>query len=210
MESESSTLERAEVLSLVLLGPCGGEGGEQVEVSLRDGDVVATKPGLPVNHVRRGGEAPELGRRKRPEARRGLGVSAGTLAGHEGGGDCWWGEGGVLVGGGGGGGCGAEGGRGGSRARGGDDGRLGLAEEPLDGLAVRLVPELSGELEDAGGADDGHADAAAVHLAVPVLGGRLADGENAACVGRRDELPLLLVVSSVGGAGRHGRAGLRK
>lgn len=81
--------------------------------------------------------------------------------------------------------------RGDARPGGGDDGGLGLAEEPLDGLAVGLVAELAGELEDAGGADDGHADAAAaaVDLAVAVLGGRLANGEGGAIgVGGRDEL----------------------
>jgi hypothetical protein len=57
----------------------------------------------------------------------------------------------------------------------GDDGRLGLAEEPLDGLTVRLVFELPVELEDADGTDDGDAEAAAmiIDLAVPVLEGAL-------------------------------------
>ncbi|PON93627.1 hypothetical protein TorRG33x02_106110 [Trema orientale] len=36
----------------------------------------------------------------------------------------------------------------GSGAGGGDDGGLGLLEEPLDGLAVGLVAELPGQLED--------------------------------------------------------------
>lgn len=62
-------------------------------------------------------------------------------------------------------------GRDGSRPGGGDDGGFGLLEEPLDGLAVGFVAELPGELEDARGAEGGHADptAAAVHLGVAVV-----------------------------------------
>lgn len=66
---------------------------------------------------------------------------------------------------------GGEAGGGGPGAGGGDDGGFSLAEEPLDGLAVGLVAELAGELEDTCGADDWHADAttSAVDLAVSVL-----------------------------------------
>ena len=55
----------------------------------------------------------------------------------------------------------------------GDDGGLGLVKKPLDCLAVGLVAELAGELEDARGARSWHADssAAAVDLGVPVFGG---------------------------------------
>ena len=61
----------------------------------------------------------------------------------------------------------------GAGSGGGDDGRLRLVEEPLDGLAVGLVAQFSGQLEDPGGAQDGHADAAppAIHLGVPVFRG---------------------------------------
>ncbi|KAM1037049.1 hypothetical protein FF1_031956 [Malus domestica] len=57
-----------------------------------------------------------------------------------------------------------------STDRDGDDGGLSLADEPLDGLAVGLVAELTCELEDTCCADDGHADAAApsIDLAVSV------------------------------------------
>ncbi|VFQ90527.1 unnamed protein product [Cuscuta campestris] len=74
---------------------------------------------------------------------------------------------------GGGGGCGESGGRDGPGTGGGDDGGLGLLEEPLDGLAVGLVAEFAGELEDPGGAEGGHADspATAVDLLVPVFVG---------------------------------------
>jgi hypothetical protein len=74
-----------------------------------------------------------------------------------------------------GGGAGEDGG-GGAGAGGREDGRLGLAEQPLDGLTVRLEPQLAGELEHARRAHDRHAHAppAPVHLAVPVLArGRL-------------------------------------
>jgi len=40
----------------------------------------------------------------------------------------------------------------GARAGGGDDGRLGLLQQPLHGLAVGLVAELPCELEDPRGA----------------------------------------------------------
>lgn len=46
----------------------------------------------------------------------------------------------------------------GSCAGGGDDGWLGMVEEPLDGFPVGLVAQLPGELENAGCADGGHAD----------------------------------------------------
>lgn len=51
-----------------------------------------------------------------------------------------------------------------------------MAEEPLDSLAVGAVAELARELEDAGGAEWGHADspAAAIDLGVAVArGGRV-------------------------------------
>ena len=223
----------------LLLGPAGGggsccgsgparEGGEQVEVALRNGEVVADPGGgrLPghgwcgggggrgYHHLRRGREAPELAevgpRRQRPEPRGrgsdgGLGVGAvpaDALAEDEGRGgvrEAGGGGGGQRVRAGGGGGAergrggGGEGRRRGAGAGGGDDGGLGLAEQPLYGLAVGLVAELPRELEHAGRADDGHADAAptAVHLAVTVLGGRLADGQRAGvavAVGDRHEL----------------------
>jgi hypothetical protein len=88
----------------------------------------------------------------------------------------------------------------------GDDGRLDLAEEPLDSLTVRLVSKLPGELEDTESANDGDAEAAAttIDLAVPILGGSLADRYTSyssvgsrRCVGR-DKLLLLLLVSTVG------------
>lgn len=61
----------------------------------------------------------------------------------------------------------------GPRAGGGDDGRLGLLQQPLDGLAVGLVAELARELEDPRGAERRHPDPAppAVHLGVAVLVG---------------------------------------
>ena len=60
----------------------------------------------------------------------------------------------------------------GAGASGGDHRGLRLLEEPLDGFAVRLVAQLAGQLEDAGGAEGRHSDAppAPVHLRVPVLG----------------------------------------
>ena len=59
----------------------------------------------------------------------------------------------------------------GAGASGGDHRGLRLLEEPLDGFAVRLVAQLAGQLEDAGGAEGRHSDAppAPVHLRVPVL-----------------------------------------
>lgn len=50
-----------------------------------------------------------------------------------------------------------------------------MTEKPLDSLSIGLVAELTGELENPGGADYRHANAAAsaVDLAVAVLGGRL-------------------------------------
>lgn len=79
---------------------------------------------------------------------------------------------------------GGEAGGGGAGAGGGDDGGLGLAEEPLDGLAVGLVPELARQLEDTCGADDRHADAAAaaVDLRVAVFRGRFLDGDSRGAV----------------------------
>jgi len=92
----------------------------------------------------------------------------------------------------------------GSGPGGGDDGGLGLLEEPLDGFAIGLVTEFARELEDAGGAESGHSDAAAttVHLRVPVLR-RRAFGRRLFAVwrlGRRRELV---------GSGGIGRAGFR-
>ena len=56
------------------------------------------------------------------------------------------------------------------RTRGREDGGLGLAEQPLNGLAVGLEPQLAGELEHARRAHDRHPHAPPmpVHLAVPV------------------------------------------
>lgn len=56
-----------------------------------------------------------------------------------------------------------------------------MAEEPLDGLAVGFVTELASQLENTGGANDRHAysPAAAIDLAVAVLGGRLLDDQRA-------------------------------
>ena len=56
---------------------------------------------------------------------------------------------------------------------GGDDGGLRLLEEPLDGLAVRLMSQLTRELEHSGSAGRRHADPAAspIDLRVAVLGG---------------------------------------
>lgn len=53
-----------------------------------------------------------------------------------------------------------------------------MAEEPLDGLAVGFVAELSGQLEDSSGAYDRHADSppSPVDFAVSVLGRRFLDG----------------------------------
>lgn len=75
-------------------------------------------------------------------------------------------------------GYGGEARRRGAGTGGSDDRGLGLAEEPLDGLAVGLVTKLASELEDTGGTNDGHADAppSAVDLAVAVLCGRFLDG----------------------------------
>lgn len=94
-----------------------------------------------------------------------------------------------------------EGGRRCSGAGGGNDGGLGLTEEPLDGLAIGLVSELTCELEHTCGADDRHPDASAssVDLAVPVLGRWLLDGEGAASAARRRrrhglQLQLLLMM----------------
>lgn len=59
----------------------------------------------------------------------------------------------------------------GAGAGGCDDGGLRLLEQPLDGLTVGLVAELPGQLEDPGGAEGRHSDAAAaaVHLRVAVF-----------------------------------------
>uniref|UniRef100_A0A0E0D282 Uncharacterized protein n=1 Tax=Oryza meridionalis TaxID=40149 RepID=A0A0E0D282_9ORYZ len=63
----------------------------------------------------------------------------------------------------------------------------GSTQKPWTGASEARVGEgevakIAGELEDAGSADDGHADAAAaaVDLAMAVLGGRLADSEGGA------------------------------
>lgn len=68
---------------------------------------------------------------------------------------------------------GAEIGGDGSGPGGGDDGGLRLLEEPLDGLAVRPVAQLSGQLEHPGRALGRHADPPSppVHLRVSVLRG---------------------------------------
>ncbi|KAL2339371.1 hypothetical protein Fmac_007311 [Flemingia macrophylla] len=190
------------VVSAGGVGMGAGQGSEQVEVA---GKVIAEPGGGSLSHdgllvvvlvveegvlkvgLGGGGEAPDLGEvgagREGPEgggSGRGdegdgggvvFGDGVNALAEDEGGGGR---EKGLVVG------DGGEGGGGGAGAGGGDDGGLSLAEEPLDGLAVGLVAELPRELEDAGGADDGHANAAAaaVHLAVAVLGWRLLDGEG--------------------------------
>lgn len=98
---------------------------------------------------------------------------------------------------------GREGGGCGSGASGSDYGRLGMAKEPLDGLAVGFVTKLAGELEDAGCADDWHADAAAsaVDFRVAVFGRRFFDGDCSR--GRRVGLDELLTVA-VGGVGAVG------
>lgn len=72
----------------------------------------------------------------------------------------------------------------GAGAGGGDDGRLGLLQQPLHGLAVGLVAELPRELEDPSGAERGHPDPAApaVDLGVAVLVG--------APLGRERDPPL--------------------
>lgn len=69
-------------------------------------------------------------------------------------------------------------GRDSSGASGGDDGWLGLTEEPLDGLAFRAVTELASELEYSGGAERRQADAttATVNLGGAVLGGASGGG----------------------------------
>jgi len=169
----------AESPGLLLGAPGGaGESGEQVEVvvvlRLRHGNVRRRSLRLQRREAP-GLRGPRRGRRRqrRPERGRRGGahgcVAFLALALPEDGG-----RGLVVVGGGGGRGGrggGDEDGRGGAGARGGHDGRLGLAEQPLDGLPVRLEPQLAGELEHARRAHDRHAHAPppAVHLAVPVL-----------------------------------------
>uniref|UniRef100_A0A2P2K368 Uncharacterized protein n=2 Tax=Rhizophora mucronata TaxID=61149 RepID=A0A2P2K368_RHIMU len=71
-------------------------------------------------------------------------------------------------------------------AGGSDNGRLGLTEEPLNGLTVGLVAELPGQLEDTCGAYDGHADSpsAAVNLAVAVFRRGLLDCKSSVGSGR--------------------------
>nr|GLL45613.1 protein EI24 homolog [Ipomoea trifida] len=61
--------------------------------------------------------------------------------------------------------------RDGAGAGGGDDSRLGLMQEPLNCLAVGLVPQFPRQLENPSGASRRHADAppSAVHLRVPIL-----------------------------------------
>ena len=58
-------------------------------------------------------------------------------------------------------------------AGGSNDGWLRLLEEPLDGLAVRLVSQLTRELEHPSGAESRHSNSttATVDLRVPVFGG---------------------------------------
>lgn len=101
--------------------------------------------------------------------------------------------------------------RSGAGAGSGDDGGFRLAEEPLDGLAVGLVAELARELEDAGGADDRHANAApaAVDLAVAVLGRRFLDGEGGGGGGGGGGGSLLVLNDCVvvGVVGRDGVSG---
>ncbi|RWV81701.1 hypothetical protein GW17_00056858, partial [Ensete ventricosum] len=65
-------------------------------------------------------------------------------------------------------------GRHGAGPRGRDDGRLRVLEEPADGLPVRFMPELTGELEDPSGTSRWHPDAPPppLYLSVPVLGPR--------------------------------------
>jgi len=61
----------------------------------------------------------------------------------------------------------------GTGAGGGDDRWLRLLEEPLYGLAVRLVSKLPRELEDSGSAESRHSNSAtaAVDFGVAVFGG---------------------------------------
>jgi hypothetical protein len=86
----------------------------------------------------------------------------------------------------------------GPRAGGGDDGRLGLLQQPLHGLAVGLVTELPGQLEDPRGAEGRHPDPAApaVDLGVAVLVGAPLGRERLQpplpC--RRHHLKLLLLL----------------
>lgn len=67
--------------------------------------------------------------------------------------------------------------RDGASTSGGYNRRLGLAEEPLNSLAIGFVAELPCELKYSGGADNRHAyaPASAINLAMAVLGGRLLD-----------------------------------
>ncbi|CAL1404103.1 unnamed protein product [Linum trigynum] len=92
----------------------------------------------------------------------------------------------------------------------GNDGRLYLAMQPLDGLAVRLVPQLAGQLKNLGGADDWHPDSPPhpVDLALPVLRRWLLHRERAvgsAASGTRNDGRG----GSCGGAGRRGSRGGR-
>jgi len=86
----------------------------------------------------------------------------------------------------------------GARAGGGDDGRLGLLQQPLHGLAVGLVAELPRELEDPRGAQRGHPDPAApaVDLGVAVLVGAPLGRERLLppLPGLRHHLQLLLLL----------------
>ena len=67
---------------------------------------------------------------------------------------------------------GGEVGRDSAGSGGGDDGWLRLLEKPLDRLAVRLVSQLTRELEHPGGTESRHSNstAAAIDLRVPVFG----------------------------------------
>lgn len=68
---------------------------------------------------------------------------------------------------------GGEVGRDGAGAGGGDDCWLRLLEKPLYGFTIGFMAELTGELEDASGAEGRHADAAstAFDLGVTIFGG---------------------------------------
>ncbi|KAL4362618.1 hypothetical protein GQ457_04G004510 [Hibiscus cannabinus] len=74
---------------------------------------------------------------------------------------------------------GGEAGGDGPSAGGGYDRRLGLTQEPLDGLTVGFMAQLASQLEDTSGTNDGHPDSPSttIDFAVTVLGGRLLNGE---------------------------------
>lgn len=87
--------------------------------------------------------------------------------------------------------------RGGTSTSSGNNGRLSLAKEPLDGLAVGFMTKLSSQLKYSGGADDGHTDAAAtaVDFTVTVLRRGFFDDEGSVRRG------LILVGFDGGGIG---------